>query len=220
MLISKKISLLLILALTQTNILSKQDDIAYSTECYSSQKNCCDPRGPRGPRGPQGPAGVQSWVQLYDRNFTNELLSNSYLNLSNVGISDNFTTGGYTLSSTQGVTNDTLTFNGPGHYLVQVNLKTSFLYPKASLPVGDTYQILFEIVDENNAIYSSVVYYGIIPANQEGVVQVDLSNSFIAYNGTTTPQLKVRLSNFNFDLAFEKKLSAYDIAIQVLKLDS
>ena len=100
-----------------------------------------------------------------------------------------------------------------------VNLKTSFLYPREVQPVGNTYQILFEIVDENNSPYASVVYYGIIPANQENTVQVDLSNSFIAYNGTTSPQLKIRLSNFNFALAFEKKLSVYDIIIQVQKLD-
>lgn len=203
MFISKKISILTFLLLTQSYIISK----------------CCD-IGPRGPRGPQGPAGAQSWVQLFDRNFTNEIFNDSYLNLSNTGISESFTTGGYTLSSTQGVTNDTLTFNGPGHYLVQVNLKTSFLYPVTPQPVGNTYQILFEVVDENNVPYCSMVYYGIIPANQESVVQVDLSNSFIAYNGATSPQLKIRLSNFNFGIAFEEKLSAYSIAIQVQKLDS
>lgn len=175
------------------------------------------PPGPQGPIGPEGPAGPQSWVQLYDRNYTNELTSNSYINLSNEGINSNYTTGGYTLASTHSVTNDTLIFPEPGHYLVQIHLRASFLLPLTPPTFGDVYQILFNIVDRNDSTVGSLVFNGIIPNDPNAILDVDLSSNILIYDASVSPQIKIRLSNFDFSNAFENQLSVFDIAIQVQK---
>ena len=66
------------------------------------------PRGLQGLQGPAGPSSPQSFVQLYERNYTNEITTTgTFLNLSNDGINPLYTSGGYSLS-TGTVTNDTL----------------------------------------------------------------------------------------------------------------
>lgn len=176
------------------------------------------PTGATGPVGPTGPAGPQSWVQLYDRNYTNTLLANDYLNLSNEGINPLYTTGGYTLETTTR-TNDTLVFPEPGKYLVQIGLNTSFLFNNAPNPtVGDTYQILFTVLNGSNSQIASLVYVGTVPASYNTAVeQTMLHTSLVVVNMTTAPKIRLSLSNFNFSIAFGSELSVNDIMIQVQK---
>lgn len=196
------------------------------TNCY-----CCPvwikgetgPRGPigatgaTGPQGPQGPLAPQSFVQLFDRNYTNELTENGNLNLSNEGINPVYSTGEYTLSTTT-VTNDTLNLPEPGLYHISISLRASFLQP---VDPGDTFgtpfQILFSILNEDNANVSNLNYMGIISKDEDATIEAQLSTEFL-YNATgASPSLKIALSNFNFALAFEGKLSVFDIIFIVQK---
>lgn len=136
-----------------------------------------------------------------------------------MGIISNYTTGGYSLASTHSVTNDTLIFPEPGHYLVQVHLRTSFLLPNPAPTFGDTFQILFELVDRNDSSLGSLVYNGMIPNDPNAIIDVDLSSNILIYDPSVSPQIKIRLSNFDFSNAFENQLSVFDIAIQVQKWD-
>lgn len=178
--------------------------------------SCC--RGATGPTGPTGPLAPQSWVQLYDRNYTNELTANGqFLNLSNEGINSNFTTGGYTLFSTT-TTNSIMEFPSPGHYLVQINMKTSFLNSEVA-PYGTPYQIIFNIFDYASNV-GSMALSGVIASDPNAIMQDTFTSSLIVYNPTDAPRLRINLSNFNsFSYAYEGILSVYDIAIQVQKLE-
>lgn len=199
----------------------------YHSKCCSNRPNhYCrpvyikgepGPRGPVGRTGPQGPLAPQSFVQLFDRNYTNELTANGNLNLSNEGINPIYSTGEYTLSTTT-VTNDTLNLPEPGLYHISISLRASFFQP---VDPGDTFgtpfQILFNILNESNANVSDLSYNGIISKDPDAVIEVQLSTEFL-YNATgPTPSLKIALSNFNFPLAFEGKLSVFDIIFIVQK---
>ncbi len=162
------------------------------------------------------PAGPAQWVQLFDRNYTNELTSSAPLNLSNEGIKSDFTTGGFALS-TNTVTNDTLTFPDTGHYFVTIQLRASFLLPLSPPPVGSTYQILFSILDANNSTLNNLVFNGIIPNDPNAVLDETLSTSFVIYDAAAPPQLKIVLSNFDFSLAFDNQLSVFDIIVVAQK---
>lgn len=174
--------------------------------------------GAVGPTGPAGPAGPQSWMQLYDRNYTNELTSiNEYLNLSNEGINASYTTGGYVLSSTHTVTSDTLVFPEPGTYFVQINMRTSFLYNNAPAPtVGNSYQILFNIMNASDSTIGSMTYMGTIPLdNGTAIAEATLNFNLVVSDTVSAPELKIALGNFDFNLAFLNQLSVFDITIQV-----
>jgi hypothetical protein len=176
------------------------------------------PAGPQGSTGPTGPLAPQSFVQLFDRNFTNEIISNNtFLNLSNSGINPLYTTGGYSLSTTT-VTNDTLNLPGPGIYHIDVSLKVSFLFTAPPPTFGSSYQILFNIANESNFILNSLVYEGIVPSDADAAIaETLLSLSFLNNTAAPNPALKILLSNFNFNFAFEGTLSAYDIILVVQK---
>jgi hypothetical protein len=176
------------------------------------------PAGPQGSTGPTGPLAPQSFVQLFDRNFTNEIISNNtFLNLSNSGINPLYTTGGYSLSTTT-VTNDTLNLPGPGIYHIDVSLKVSFLFTAPPPTFGSSYQILFNIANESNFVLNSLVYEGIVPSDADAAIaETLLSLSFLNNTAAPNPALKILLSNFNFNFAFEGTLSAYDIILVVQK---
>ncbi|WBW98985.1 collagen-like triple helix repeat-containing protein [Oceanirhabdus sp. W0125-5] len=211
--------------------------ISYSCRCDNF---CCEPRcyccpvwikgptgpagpvgatgatGPIGPTGPEGPLTPQSFVQLYDRNYTNDLTQlNTNLDLSNVGINPIFSTGGYTLTTTT-VNNDTLNFLEAGLYHIEIFLNVSFLLPRTPPPFGSTFQILFNILSKTNRTLGSLNYFGIIPNDPNAIIETTLSKAFL-FNASAGSGIKIALSNFNFDLAFEKKLSVYDIIIIVQK---
>lgn len=175
------------------------------------------PQGEIGPTGPTGPAIIQTWVSLYDRNFTNELTANGNLNLSNVGINPDYKSGNFTLTTTN-VTNDTLNFPGPGTYHIEVLLNASFLYPIAPLTFGDQYQLLFTILNEDNFTLGSMVTNLMIPntsAQSTGVAEQTLTNTLVINTTSATPKLRIALSNFDFSIAFENKLSVASIRLHV-----
>ena len=169
-----------------------------------------------GPQGPQGPAAPQSFVQLFDRNYTNELTANGPLNLSNEGISSIHTTGGYSLSSTT-VTNDTLHFPGAGLYHIKISLRASFLLPQVPSTAGLTYQILLNVLNESNYSINNLVFNGIFPNDPNAILDNQLMIQFLYDSANSAPNLKIVLSNFNFSNAFEGKLSIFDIIIIVHK---
>lgn len=170
------------------------------------------PQGPQGQIGPTGPEAPQSFVQLFDRNYTNELYNtDTNLNLSNEGIDPIFSTGEYTLTTTT-VKNDTLNLPGPGLYHISISLSASFLQPNNP---GDTfgkdYKIIFDILDKNNSIITQLHYVGIIPKDENAFIEAQLSTQFLYNAEGNTPTLKVALTNFNFNLAFLKELGVNDI---------
>jgi hypothetical protein len=179
------------------------------------------PTGSQGATGATGPLAPQSFVQLFERNFTNEITANNTpLNLSNSGINPLYTTGGYSLSTTN-VTNDTLNLPGPGIYHIDVSLKASFLYAVPVPTFGSSYQMLFNIADETNFVLNSLVYEGIVPNDAEtAIAEVLLSLSFLNNTNAPNPALKIILSNFNFGFAFESTLSVFDIILVVQKWET
>lgn len=172
--------------------------------------------GPTGDTGPTGAGAPQNFVQLFDRNFTNELTANGPLNLSNAGINPLYTTGEYSLSTTT-VTNDTLNLDGPGTYHIEISLRASFLLPLTPPAFGSTYQILFNILDESSSSINSLVYNGIIPNDPNAVLDNALTIQFLWNTSAVSPSLRIVLSNFDFNLAFQNTLSVFDIIFIVQK---
>ncbi len=174
--------------------------------------------GATGPTGSTGPAFPQSFVQLFDRNYTNELTAvDTPLNLSNAGINPLYTTGGYSLSTTT-VTNDTLNLPGPGLYHIDMALNASFLYASPAPEFGLSYQILFNMLNEQDTAINSLVYEGIVSKDADtSIAEVLLSKAFLYYTAGASPSLRILLSNFNFAFAFENSLSVFDIILVVQK---
>ena len=174
--------------------------------------------GPRGPQGSPGPLAPQSFAQLFDRNYTNEVsANNTFLNLSNSGISPLYTTGGYSLATTT-VNNDTLNLPGPGIYHFDVSLKASFLYAAPAPTFGLSYQMLFNIMNETNFTINSMIYEGIIPNDADtAIAETQLSLSFLYNTDAAIPGFKIAVGNFNYNYAFNNQLFVYDIIIVVQK---
>ncbi|WP_312048037.1 hypothetical protein [Anaerotignum sp.] len=158
-----------------------------------------------------------SYVQLFDRNYTNELPSLGALNLSNDGINPVYSTAGYSLTTTT-VKNDTLNLPGPGLYHIELSLRASFFLPVSPPPFGSTYQILFNLLNETNSNIVDLVYNGIIPNDPNAILENQLSIQLLYNTAALSPSLRVLLSNFNFNLAFENKLSVFDIILIVQKI--
>ena len=178
------------------------------------------PKGDTGATGPQGPLAPQSWVQLLDRNFTNELTTNAYVNLCDSGISDVYTTGGYSLTSTEGVTNDTLVLPEAGTYKIDLTFNYSFLYNNSPAPTfGDEFQVLFNLYDDVGQIFA-ITDYKIVPnSGSQNVTSNLVSLSFLHNFSAASPELKLKLDNFNFNLAFQNKLSVFSIYLVVQKFE-
>lgn len=174
-------------------------------------------QGPTGATGATGPLAPQSFVQLYDRNYTNELTANdTFLNLSDIGINSDYSTGDYSLS-TSTVKNDTLNLPGPGIYHIDISLRASFVYADPMPTMGLSYQIIFNLLDPSDITIASLPYMGIIPSDGM-VAEVLLSRSVLYYSNAAAPSLRIMLSNFNhFDYAFENMLSAESLSLVVQK---
>ena len=177
------------------------------------------PTGPTGPTGQTGPLAPQSFVQLFDRNYTNELTANGALNLSNAGVNPLYTTGGYTLTTTT-VTNDTLNLPGPGLYNIEISLRESFLLPLTPPAFGSTYQVLFSVLNEADTNIINLVYNGIIPNDPNATMDNQLLTQFLYNTASIAPSFQIVLSNFDFSLAFDNQLSVFDIIIIVQKWES
>lgn len=176
------------------------------------------PKGDTGAQGPPGPLAPQSFLQLYDRNYTNEVTAlNTPLNLSNEGINPRYTTGGYSLTATT-VKNDTLHLPEPGLYQISVSLTASFLYANPAPAFGQSYQILFGLFNEADVQLVSLVYEGMVPQDADkAIAETMLSKSFLYGTDAAAAAFKMRLLNFDFDLAFEKQLGVFDLILVVQK---
>ena len=184
-------------------------------------------QGPQGETGPQGPQGIPgppaplSFVQLYDRNYTNEITRNGTpLNLSDIGINPLYTTGEYSLSTTT-VKNDTLHLPGPGIYHIDVSLDASFFFALPAPVFGSSYQILFNVLNETDFVVTSLLYEGLVPSDADtALAETLLSRSLIYNTQAVNPTLKIILSNFNYSFAFEQKLGVSNLILMVQKWET
>lgn len=158
-----------------------------------------------------------SYVQLFDRNYTNDLTSTGALNLSDSGINPVYSTAGYSLTTTT-IKNDTLNLPGPGLYHIELSLRASFLLSLSQPPFGSTYQILFNMINEANNNVVDLNYDGIIPNDSNAILDTQLSIQLLYNTDAVSPSLRVLLSNFNFDLAFQNQLGVFDIIFIVQKI--
>jgi hypothetical protein len=199
-------------------------------ENFEALANAIDsiPAGPEGPPGPQGvpgpqgipgPYGPKSWVQLYDRNYTNELTANGYVNLSNAGVNAYYSSGGFSMTSEHSVTNDTLVFPGPGKFMVNIQVNTSFLLPLPAPAFGTPFQILFVIRDGNGIDVSDMVHYGIVPNDENALIGATLTRNVVIGDMVSAPKLSIRLDNFNYALAFLNQLSVFNVVIHAQQLE-
>ena len=202
--------------------------------CPTGPTGAEGPTGSKGPRGPPGCPGVQGpigpqgepgsstpnvWIQLYDTNYTNEIFSDdTYLNLSNEGINPIYNTGGFILKSIN-TTNDTLILKYKGYWNVSISFKYSFLYNNSPSPTfGTPFTPIFELLLNNNVFYS-FSNTDLISNDPGSIFEKTISSTFLLYTPIKKPTLQIRFnSGFNFNNAFENKLSVYDIVLDIQKL--
>ena len=189
------------------------------------------PKGPKGPpgchgiQGPQGPPGESAknikdvWIQLYDRNYINQVTSDdTYLNLSNEGINTLYSTGGFLLKSIN-ETNDTLVLKYKGYWNISISFKYSFLYNTDSPPTfGNTFTPIFELI-VNNDVFYTFSNTDIISNNQNTIFDKTVSSTILLHTLVKKPILQIRFNTgFDFNNASEKTLSVYDIVLDIHKV--
>lgn len=156
------------------------------------------------------------FIQLYDRNYSNILkTTGQYLNLSDTGIDPMYMEGDFFLTTTT-VKNDTLNIVEPGIYQFTINFEASFNLTEASQE-GKLYDISFHVVDQNNLILDNLYYRQVIPEEKGKPLYHDLGRSFL-WNSTANSKYRIRLCQFDFELAELKELYAYNIIFIVNKL--
>lgn len=171
--------------------------------------DCCPPvliPGPQGPAGPQGNPGtsgsLSTYAQIYNPNFTTSVSTAfvatrpvNYISLSNETV-PNYTTGGFTISTTNGVTNDTLTFPQTGTYEITISLIFSFPIVDTAT-AGDGYLVIFVIQNEAATYNQNLLYEGSIPANDDGDSFSYQVNVSFLYNVTSLPDgISIGLTDF------------------------
>ena len=87
--------------------------------------------------------------------------------------------------------------------------------------MGNSYQVLFTILDLDNSSLGSMPYIGTIPEDYSTGPgsEVMLSSSFIVYDSANPPGIKINLNDFNFSIAFYDTLDVNDIVVLVQKLE-
>ena len=91
------------------------------------------------------------------------------------------------------------------------------MFPITGPVAGNTYQVLLELVDNSNNILTSINQQQNIPSDLNAI-QSNMQNlSYLYYSEDANPELKLRLSNFNFGLSFDSKLSVYSIILNAVK---
>ena len=201
--------------------------------CPTGPTGSDGPTGPKGPRGPPGCPGLQGpmgppgesgtsiqdvWVQLYDKNYTNEISSDdTFLNLSNEGIKPLFTTGGFSLKSLNSV-NDTLVLKYKGYWNVSISFKYSFLYNTPTPTFGTPFTPVFEVLLNNNIVYT-FSNTDLISNDPNSICEKTISGNFLLYTPIKKPMLQVRFnSGFDFNNSFGNILSVYDIVLHIDKV--
>ena len=177
---------------------------------------CYGPRGPpglEGQEGPQGPLAPQVWIQLYDRNYINEISSDmSFLNLSNDGINPIYTTGGFELTTTT-TTNDTLILKNNGYWDINISFKYGFDY--ATPTFGDSFTPVFEVLLDNNVFYT---FSNTDSIHNGNTFLKTISSNFLLFSNNKKPKLKIRfVDGFNFSYSEDNTLKVFDIIINIQK---
>lgn len=155
------------------------------------------------------------YVQLYDQNFINLLMTNnSFLNLSNEGILPPFTSGGFTLTSTQAM-NDTLCIMKPGIYEVSLSIETSFALADPPPLPGIQYIIQFDLVNGMNMPLTTLTDYGNVPDNPVATINANLNRTFLINAPCGGESLRLRLTQFLFSIALNQTLMVPNLALVV-----
>lgn len=175
----------------------------------SAYKNKCTP--------PKPPKPIEdAFAQIYDPNLDVEFKEHGYIQL--LGNADTLMErGGFSVTTTT-VENDTLNFAEIGVYLVNINLEYSFLPPNEGV-IGTPYQVVIASKPINipMATPSLVVNTGLSTLD---TVSGILSRSFLVNVPTLPAALRLYLSNFNFDVAFDKSINISSNIINVTKISS
>ena len=201
--------------------------------CPTGPTGSDGPTGSKGPRGPPGCPGIQGpigppgesgtdiqnvWIQLYDKNYTNEISSdNTYLNLSNEGIIPLYNTGGFALKSVN-TENDTLILKYKGYWNISISFKYSFLYNTPSPVFGTPFTPVFEVLLNNNVFYT-FSNTDLISNDPNSIFEKTISSTFLLYTAIKKPIIQVRFnSGFDFNNSFGNILSVYDLVLDINKV--
>jgi hypothetical protein len=165
---------------------------------------------------PEPPTPIERelvFAQVVDPNLSYDMTANGPIQIaSNPDLL--LQQGGFTLSTTT-VPYDTLNLPGKGIYSVNVNLQYSFLPPNNIL-IGTPYQVVVGITTNNPSYIPAM-------ANDTGIATPDtisniMPSSMILNITNDNPTLGLELINFNFNVAFQNKISIYNHVINVVKL--
>ena len=176
---------------------------------------CRGPPGTEGPQGEVGPLAPQVWLQLYDKNFINEIDSNmKFLNLSDEGINPIYTTGGFELKSIV-TKNDLLLLKYKGYWDISFSFKYGFDYSK-EVREGENFTPVFEVLVDNNVFYT----FSNTDSIQKGSNFLKtLSSNFMVFSGNNKPKIKVRyVDGFNFSFSDDRSLKVFDIVLNIKKI--
>lgn len=181
------------------------------------------PIGPTGLTGPTGPTGpvLNQYIQLNDQVDTNQVPSSGgNLNLSISGITPDYATSGFSLTTTSS-TNDTLLIEEPGMYNIQISLIFQFTIPANSVN-GDGFTVLFDVNNTEGTTLQSIVYEGVIPNDTQGLFYQYQKNLSFLYNVPTAPEgIIVSLLGIDFnnnDTTVPSTISVGDIIVIAIRL--
>lgn len=178
---------------------------------------CFGLRGPPGPVGPQGdtgPLAPEVWIQLYDKNFVNDIENDMrYLTLSSVSIDPTFSTGGFQLKSTN-QTNDTLILKNKGYWNISISFTYGFNFSD-SVVFGSSFSPTFEILVDNISTYN---FSNTDMISTGSAFTKTVSVNFLIFSNKKRPTLQINfIDGFPFDFSDEKILKVYDIIINIQK---
>lgn len=158
-----------------------------------------------------------SFIQLYDRVYTNHLIKRGqYLNLSNQGIDPAYKNGLFTLTKTS-VKNDTLNIFEPGIYRISVELDTSFDFADPPPRFGSVYTINYSLINDQGEYLTQMFFRGIVPRDATSTMPTTLNRNFL-WEVKEPTYLRIRLCEFDFDLSLVRELYAYNIILYVEKI--
>lgn len=175
------------------------------------------PTGSTGSTGATGPTGdvTKVFARVSDGNLSVEVTENdTFLQLA-LDQATLFQQGGFSITTTT-ATNDTLNFPSTGVYLVDMNLVYSFL-PETGVTIGTPYQVVLSVIEDPNIEFLPNVYIDTGITSPDTISEA-LPWSFLL-NVTSVPfNIRIRLDNFMYNLAFEDKISFENNVINVVKI--
>lgn len=149
--------------------------------------------------------GLDTFAQVFNPNYTVDVSTNisatgvNFISLSNNGLPQCYYTAGFSLTSTAGVPNDTLSFPKTGMYQISVSLIFIFYMPDDAVN-GDGFTVIFNIQNQSGSYIQNLLYLGVVPdGTQNDLVSYQVDITFL-YNSTTLPDgILIGLSTFAFN---------------------